>query len=131
MNSTIEVSQNIIAIAGTERPSEFRLNQLRQSISLEEAKNIESREIYFCELDQDLTSIPEEEIKELSKLLSGSEELSFLNNSFFLITPRIGTISPWSSKATEITNNCGFDFIKRIEIYRQKNSRYTKLLNYV
>ncbi|MFL2706730.1 MAG: phosphoribosylformylglycinamidine synthase, partial [Gammaproteobacteria bacterium] len=115
MNSTIEVSQNIIAIAGTEKPSEFRLNQLRQSISLEEAKNIESREIYFCELDQDLTSIPEEEIKELSKLLSGSEEISFLNNSFFLITPRIGTISPWSSKATEITNNCGFDFIKRIE----------------
>ena len=115
MNSTIEVSQNIIAIAGTETPSEFRLNQLRQSISLEEAKNIESREIYFCELDQDLTSIPEEEIKELSKLLSGSEEISFLNNSFFLITPRIGTISPWSSKATEITNNCGFDFIKRIE----------------
>ena len=33
----------------------------------------------------------------------------------FLITPRIGTISPWASKATEIAKNCGFTQIRRIE----------------
>ena len=33
----------------------------------------------------------------------------------FLITPRIGTISPWASKATEIAKNCGFAQIRRIE----------------
>ncbi|UOO80837.1 phosphoribosylformylglycinamidine synthase [Uruburuella testudinis] len=33
----------------------------------------------------------------------------------FLITPRIGTISPWASKATDIARNCGLAHIERIE----------------
>ena len=32
-----------------------------------------------------------------------------------LVTPRLGTISPWSSKATDIAHNCGFGGIRRIE----------------
>jgi phosphoribosylformylglycinamidine synthase len=33
----------------------------------------------------------------------------------FLVAPRIGTISPWSSKATDIALNCDLDAIERIE----------------
>jgi phosphoribosylformylglycinamidine synthase len=33
----------------------------------------------------------------------------------FLVTPRPGTISPWSSKATDIAHNAGLASIKRIE----------------
>jgi phosphoribosylformylglycinamidine synthase len=33
----------------------------------------------------------------------------------FLVVPRLGTISPWSSKATDIARNCGLSAIKRIE----------------
>jgi len=32
-----------------------------------------------------------------------------------LVTPRLGTISPWSSKATDIARNCGFAGVARIE----------------
>jgi len=32
-----------------------------------------------------------------------------------VVLPRFGTISPWSSKATDIVHNCGFDAIERIE----------------
>ncbi|KAJ3355388.1 hypothetical protein HDU91_005677, partial [Kappamyces sp. JEL0680] len=32
-----------------------------------------------------------------------------------VVVPRPGTISPWSSKATDIAHICGLDFIKRIE----------------
>ena len=32
-----------------------------------------------------------------------------------LVTPRLGTISAWSSKATDIARNCGFAAVKRIE----------------
>ena len=32
-----------------------------------------------------------------------------------LIVPRVGTISPWSSKATDIAHTCGLDAIRRIE----------------
>jgi phosphoribosylformylglycinamidine synthase len=33
----------------------------------------------------------------------------------FLVVPRIGTISPWSSKATDIARNCGLAKVRRIE----------------
>ena len=33
----------------------------------------------------------------------------------FLVIPRIGTISPWASRATDIANNCGLDNIVRLE----------------
>ena len=32
-----------------------------------------------------------------------------------LVTPRAGTISPWSSKATDIVRNCGFERVRRVE----------------
>ena len=115
MNSILEVSKNIIAILGSEKPSEFRLNQLRQSISLEEAKNITYKEIYFCHLNILSTAISNEELSELSQLLNGAEEEDDLEKRPLFITPRIGTISPWSSKATEILKNCNLNFIKRVE----------------
>ena len=35
--------------------------------------------------------------------------------TLFFVTPRIGTISPWSSKATDIALNCGLSAVERIE----------------
>src|SRR6185369_12413942 len=32
-----------------------------------------------------------------------------------LVVPRIGTISPWSSKATDIAHTCGLASVRRIE----------------
>ncbi|MCX7901595.1 MAG: phosphoribosylformylglycinamidine synthase, partial [Burkholderiaceae bacterium] len=32
-----------------------------------------------------------------------------------LVVPRLGTVSPWSSKATDIAHNCGLDAVLRIE----------------
>ena len=32
-----------------------------------------------------------------------------------MVTPRLGTISPWASKATDIAHNCGLNVIERIE----------------
>ncbi len=32
-----------------------------------------------------------------------------------LVVPRLGTISPWSSKATEIARHCGLDAVRRLE----------------
>ena len=32
-----------------------------------------------------------------------------------IVIPRLGTISPWASKATDITHNCGLGWVKRVE----------------
>jgi phosphoribosylformylglycinamidine synthase len=37
------------------------------------------------------------------------------NNAVLLVIPRLGTISPWSSKATHIAHNCGLTAVRRIE----------------
>ncbi len=37
------------------------------------------------------------------------------SSTFLFVTPRPGTISPWSSKATDIARGCGLSGIKRIE----------------
>ena len=115
MNSIIEVSQNIIAIMGTRKPSEFRLNQLRQSIELKSLKNIESQEIYFCKFNERESSVSKKEYKELSTILGAYDEEVILDKNFLILSPRIGTISPWSSKATEIVRNCGINHVERIE----------------
>ena len=33
----------------------------------------------------------------------------------FLVVPRIGTVSPWASKATDIAHHCGLEHVRRIE----------------
>ncbi len=38
-----------------------------------------------------------------------------VSGTLFLVVPRPGTISPWSSKATDIAHNCGLVEIQRIE----------------
>ncbi|MEH6444051.1 MAG: phosphoribosylformylglycinamidine synthase [Oceanospirillaceae bacterium] len=37
------------------------------------------------------------------------------SGQMLFVTPRLGTISPWSSKATDIAKNCGLSQIKRLE----------------
>ncbi|GAB3244161.1 phosphoribosylformylglycinamidine synthase [Chitinimonas naiadis] len=69
---------------------------------------------HFLELNQALT--PDEETK-LAKILA-DDHPSAANagkGSMLLVTPRLGTISPWSSKATDILKLCGLDKIARIE----------------
>ena len=36
------------------------------------------------------------------------------DSAVFIVSPRLGTVSPWASKATDIARNCGID-LKRIE----------------
>ena len=115
MNSLIEVSQDTIAIISSARPSEFRLEKLRKKSMLKDPSKMDCFEIYFCKLNVSINTISKKELKSLITLLNGNDDKTFLNKDFFFITPRIGTISPWSSKATEIMNNCGFEMIERIE----------------
>ncbi|MEL0066843.1 MAG: phosphoribosylformylglycinamidine synthase, partial [Gammaproteobacteria bacterium] len=44
-----------------------------------------------------------------------SREDTTESDDLLLVVPRPGTISPWSSKATDIAHNCGLNKIKRME----------------
>ncbi len=59
----------------------------------------------------------ENHTKRLAKLLGHEADGYEAGDSdgLFLVVPRLGTISPWSSKATDIAGLCGLDALKRIE----------------
>ena len=53
-------------------------------------------------------------IEKLKNILNAKAVLDPHENNIY-IGPRLGTISPWSSKATDILKNCGLDSVNRIE----------------
>ena len=84
--------------------------------SLPAVKAIHSWYYHFVDLSDDLCA--QEQVL-LERLLTygprQEDEAECTGASFFLVTPRPGTISPWSSKATDIAINCGLEKLVRIE----------------
>jgi phosphoribosylformylglycinamidine synthase len=79
---------------------------------------IDARWAHLVVTKRPLTS---DEAKQLDQMLSygpeatGAELASASRAATFWITPRVGTTSPWSSKATDIAQVCGLASITRIE----------------
>jgi len=65
--------------------------------------------LHIAETSRDLTP---EELKKLEILLNS--QLSTLDFPL-IVAPRVGTISPWSSKATDILHICGLSAVLRVE----------------
>ena len=75
--------------------------------------SIDAEYLYFVEQREALAK-SEEEL--LARLLDARPELAPASGGYsFIVVPRPGTISPWSSKATDIVHNCGLDKLSRIE----------------
>jgi len=70
--------------------------------------------VHFADLTSELST---EQQGVLDKLLTYGPTITSHQPSgtLLLVTPRPGTISPWSSKATDIAHNCGLSQIKRLE----------------
>ncbi len=102
-------------IWGNAAHSEYRLNQLLHKLkSVGSISGIQSQFLYFVETQGALSSIEREHLSVL--LNNTTEDLSSeLTSDVCIVTPRLGTISPWSSKATDITKTCGIEHIQRIE----------------
>ncbi len=69
---------------------------------------------HFVELEQDLSVADLQILSELLRYGPAYAEPD-LHGHDLLVIPRIGTTSPWSSKATDIARNCGLTGISRIE----------------
>ncbi|MGU3413856.1 phosphoribosylformylglycinamidine synthase [Enterobacteriaceae bacterium C34A] len=103
-------------LRGSPALSAFRITKLLarfQAANLP-VSNIYAEYVHFAELNAPLS---EEEHTRLAKLLQYGPSLSSHTpaGKLLLVTPRPGTISPWSSKATDIAHNCGLAQIERLE----------------
>lgn len=106
----------MLKIPGISALSDFRLKKLLielQSVH-SEISAVNARFIHFIDLERSLT---ETEANILERLLAYGqpEDAARQPGTGYLVIPRAGTISPWSSKATEIIHKCGLTAIKRIE----------------
>ncbi len=103
-------------IRGAPALSAFRVQKLMQAC---EHAQLPVTQIYaeFIHLAQLKTPLTEEQKQQLDKILTYGPDIETHTPSGTLIfvTPRPGTISPWSSKATDIAHNCGLNNIKRLE----------------
>ena len=116
MKSVIKIPSNVIAIRGSARLTDFRIASLKekfQSLSPIDLSEINCNEIYFAHLNE--KNKKQDSLGDLLNILSVDESSDFLEEDYLIVIPRIGTISPWSSKATEILNNCGINWVRRIE----------------
>ena len=106
----------MLELPGQAALSSFRLAKLTRSLQRGDRRvaAVEARFAYFVATNADLS---EEATKRLDALLlSGEKPLSFAKGMASLyVVPRPGTISPWSSKATDIVRACGIGAVERVE----------------
>ncbi|NLY63371.1 MAG: phosphoribosylformylglycinamidine synthase [Alcaligenaceae bacterium] len=65
--------------------------------------------------EQSLNEDDQLRLKQLLDYGRAAEDVAEKNTISLRVLPRLGTISPWASKATDIVHNCGLSGIKRIE----------------
>ncbi|MDR3300752.1 MAG: phosphoribosylformylglycinamidine synthase [Candidatus Accumulibacter sp.] len=105
---------DILFLRGAAAFSVFRLRGLRQRLQalVPEARVVSADYWHFVKLRQ---AADGDARQRLAALLEERPAETRRAGALFLVTPRVGTISPWSSKATDIAWNCGLAAIERIE----------------
>ena len=106
----------MIEINGPASHSPFRLNQLLVSLQKIDPNinSLGARYVHFLDASE---SLDKQEEQTLNTLLSyGPDWQAGPNNGQkIIVIPRLGTTSPWSSKASDIARISGLKKIRRIE----------------
>ena len=104
-------------LTGGEALSGFRLERLRDALQprLPGLHRLEARFRYFVEADRQPDSAELEVLGALLGARAGDHSPPDDASPVLVTTPRIGTISPWSSKATDIVHACGLGAVRRVE----------------
>lgn len=103
-------------LRGSPALSAFRINKLLTQCQENDlpVQGIYAEFVHFAKVEGQLS---EDDHIKLSQLLRYGPSLTEHEpiGEMRVVTPRPGTISPWSSKATDIAHNCGLSKVVRIE----------------
>ncbi|HMH88074.1 MAG TPA: phosphoribosylformylglycinamidine synthase [Steroidobacteraceae bacterium] len=108
----------MFSLFGAPALSQFRLDELLRALKTQDSRitRLSSRWIHFVDTTRALN---EPELDVLGKLLTygfvADAPPSPRGGHKILVTPRVGTESPWSSKATDILHVCGLSAVTRVE----------------
>jgi phosphoribosylformylglycinamidine synthase len=107
---------HIFKLRGGVALSQFRLEKL---IAAAQAAGLPDFNLVaeFWHLVESEVPLDADALRVLERLLTYGEPPSPHEpiGELFLVAPRLGTLSPWASKATDIASHCGLDGVRRIE----------------
>ncbi len=107
-------------LAGGNALSSFRAQQLQPALEAIHPKisGIAARFVHLVATDAAPTPAEQERLAAL--LTYGDPYTGPQDGAALIVTPRLGTLSPWASKATDIARNCGIAIrrVERITEYR-------------
>ena len=107
---------DLLTLRGRNALSEFRLKKLTQALkrTAPAITAITAEYWHFAALKVPLQA-PQRKI--LERILTYGPAPAGVSEAgrLLLVVPRLGTISPWASKATDIAHSCGLDAVERIE----------------
>ncbi|MGD8324113.1 MAG: phosphoribosylformylglycinamidine synthase, partial [Gammaproteobacteria bacterium] len=104
----------MLHLAGPAAETAFRLEKLRQQLhsQVKAVTDVCAHYEHFVHIERGLER---SEFKALQSILTyGTDDIPRLQGLRLHVVPRIGTISPWASKATDIAHICGLP-VQRIE----------------
>ena len=106
----------MFSLFGAPALSQFRLDRLLRVLQAEKqgVAALGSRWLHFVDASRPLA---DSELVLLEKLLTYGPRAhaAVPRGQRILVTPRVGTESPWSSKASDIVHVCGLDAVRRVE----------------
>jgi phosphoribosylformylglycinamidine synthase len=124
MSRPLHPSSHFLRLEGGRALSDFRIERLVKSL-VATGIAIRSMSAQFVHLVAATRALGDDERSKLDALLMYGEPYeqgdAHDRAEAFVVLPRLGTLSPWASKATDIAHRCGLDAIDRIErgvIYR-------------
>ena len=117
----------MLQLAGAPALSAFRLDKLLRALKADRP-DITAVDAHFVHIVDERRPLAAAERRLLERLLTYGPRFSdpAVRGALILVMPRPGTISPWSSKATDIAHVCGLDAIERLErgiVYRIASAR--------
>jgi phosphoribosylformylglycinamidine synthase len=104
----------VLHLPGPSALSPFRVAKLQQSLhpDIPSLQTVSAAYWHFAEMLREPNG---DEKTLLQKILTYGHPANKADGDVLLVLPRFGTISPWSSKATDIARHCGLEAVNRLE----------------
>ncbi|CAA0087986.1 Phosphoribosylformylglycinamidine synthase [Zhongshania aliphaticivorans] len=106
----------MLILSGAPALSDFRVDKLKAALasSIPTLRGVSAQYVHLVDTTVELDTASSDVLSQLLQYGPLAEFSANTGMSVFVV-PRAGTISPWSSKASDIAHNCGLDMIARIE----------------
>ena len=113
------MGSEMLRLRGSQALSNFRINKLFETVNsaFPVITRIDTEYQHLIHLEDGVSALDEQSLSKLEKLLTYGPKMQDVDHEGqrIFVLPRFGTISPWSTKATDIVSICGLDGVKRVE----------------